>query len=90
MLGEHGQSFHFEFTHSRTHPVRPTPTEEDLLVFYVPDSDAWRSRTQAMVHAGFAEVKPFNPYWKGRARTFADPDGYRVVINREEWAGSGG
>ena len=85
MLGEHGQSFHLEFTYSRAHPVCPTPTEEDLIVFYVPDSEAWRSRCQAMVDAGFVEVEPFNPYWKDRALTFADPDGYRVVINRAAW-----
>jgi len=36
MLGLKGSGYHFEFTHSRTHPVVPAPTPEDLLVFYVP------------------------------------------------------
>jgi len=35
MLGHGSRGLHFEFTRCREHPVRPTPTAEDLLVFYV-------------------------------------------------------
>jgi hypothetical protein len=27
----------------------------------------------------------FNPYWDRRGRTFADPDGYRVVLQNSPW-----
>ena len=85
MLGEAGRGFHFEFTYHRTHPVAPSPTVEDLVVFYTPDPQAWEERCRAMLTAGFSEVEPFNPYWGQRGRTFEDPDGYRVVIERASW-----
>lgn len=87
MLGVPGTGLHFEFTYCRSHPVRPAPTPEDLLVFYVPDRVEWGGRCEAMLEAGFAEVEPFNPYWSQRGRTFQDPDGYRVVIQQAAWGG---
>jgi len=30
-------------------------------------------------------VKAFNPYWDRKGLTFEDPDGYRVVLENEEW-----
>jgi catechol 2,3-dioxygenase-like lactoylglutathione lyase family enzyme len=86
MLGTRGNSFHFEFTFCRTHPVAPAPTPEDLLVFYVPGADAWARRCDAMRTAGFREVEPFNPYWKRMGCTFEDADGYRIVIQRASWS----
>jgi prolyl oligopeptidase len=38
-----------------------------------------------MAAVGFREVEPVNPYWKRAGRTFEDPDGYRIVIQRETW-----
>ena len=89
MLGHTGRSLHFEFTHCRNHPVRPTPTPEDLLVFYVPDASDWERNCAAMLEAGFEEVRSFNPYWQRQGRTFEDPDGYRVVIQRAAWHNDG-
>lgn len=85
MLGFRGADFHFEFTVCRAHPVAPRPTPEDLFVFYVPDDSAWTERCEALRGAGFQEVESFNPYWSQQGRTFEDPDGYRVVIQREAW-----
>jgi hypothetical protein len=48
MLGLRGSSYHFEFTHSRTHPVVPAPTPEDLLVFYVPTAAEWQTACASM------------------------------------------
>ena len=86
MLEVGGQGFHFEFTYCRAHPVRPTPTAEDLLVFYEPDPTAWKNRCQAMLDAGFVEVDAFNPYWSERGRSFRDFDGYTVVIEQAAWS----
>lgn len=80
-----GASWHLEFTHCRHHPVAPTPTAEDLLVFYVPDADRWLLRCNALLSSGFSECAAFNPYWQVNGRTFADPDGYRVVVQRAAW-----
>jgi len=35
----------------------------------------------------YKPVKPFNPYWDKKGRTFEDPDGYRVVLQNAEWDG---
>lgn len=86
MLGAGDADFHFEFTFCRRHPVRPTPTPEDLLVFYVPDFEAWQRRCDKLVAAGFKEVASFNPYWAQNGRSFEDPDGYRLVIERDAWS----
>jgi catechol 2,3-dioxygenase-like lactoylglutathione lyase family enzyme len=85
MLGDRGGHFHFEFTFCRTHPVSPSPTPDDLLVFYVPDQREWDLRCDLMRQAGFSEVQSFNPYWERLGRTFEDFDGYRVVIQRSAW-----
>jgi hypothetical protein len=90
MLGNPGSDFHLEFTLCHHHRVVPAPTPEDLLVFYVPDREAWVQRCSAMLSAGFLEVRPFNPYWSERGRTFEDPDGYRVVIQRDAWSNERG
>jgi len=86
MLGHPALPYHFEFTYCRAHPVAPTPTAEDLVVFYLPDPGEWQRRCAAMLAAEFREVPPFNPYWKLRGRTFEDDDGYRVVLEHSEWA----
>lgn len=86
MLGTVGASYHFEFTACRTHPVQPTPTQEDLLVFYLPDAEAWQRRCANLLAAGFREVDSFNPYWARSGRTFEDRDGYRLVIQQAAWS----
>ena len=86
MLGLKGSSYHFEFTHCRTHPVVPAPTPEDLLVFYVPAAAEWQTACASMLAAGFKQVSSFNPYWETRGRTYEDPDGYRVVLQQAEWS----
>lgn len=85
MLGTAGAGYHLELTHCRTHPVAPSPTPEDLLVFYLPDATAWQAALARLQAAGFVAVAPFNPYWAARGRTFADPDGYRVVLQNAAW-----
>jgi len=85
MLGNAGLDYHFEFTYCHTDPVRPAPTPEDLIVFYLPDRIEWQTRCESMLEAGFAEVAPFNPYWRERGRTFEDRDGYRIVLEQASW-----
>lgn len=35
--------------------------------------------------AGFQVVGSFNPYWNARGRSYADADGYRVVLQQDAW-----
>ena len=60
-----------------------------LLVFYLPESFKWAERCSLVVAASFKEVQPFNPYWSKSGRTFADPDGYRVVLQNAAWTTQG-
>jgi len=86
MLGVAGSGYHFEFTRHRTHPIAPAPTAEDLVVLYVPQEAEWRAACARMLAAGFTRVASFNPYWDARGCTYADADGYRVVLQRAEWS----
>lgn len=85
MLGRAGMDYHLEFTQCTAHPVAPAPTAEDLLVFYLPDPMAWQTACANMTLAGFQTVTPLNPYWAQHGRSFADPDGYRVVLQQAPW-----
>ena len=89
MLGLSGSSFHFEFTHCRSQLVVPTPTAEDLVVFYIPEASEWSSMCARMLVAGFKEVRSFNPYWDVRGRTYEDHDGYRIVLQNAAWNSEG-
>jgi catechol 2,3-dioxygenase-like lactoylglutathione lyase family enzyme len=88
MVGVPGQSYHLEFTHHRGHRAGRAPTQDNLIVFYLPDRADFEAALRRMQSAGFSTVKSFNPYWDRQGRTFEDPDGYRVVIQNAavpEW-----
>lgn len=85
MLGQEGAPYHFEFTRAKGHLAGRAPTQDNLLVFYLPDAGEWKAAVQRMQDAGFASVASFNPYWDREGVTFEDPDGYRVVLQRAAW-----
>jgi len=85
MLGHPGWPYHLEFTHHRGHTVGHAPTQDHLLVLYVPDTAEWSQLVQRMVDHGYAPVLSYNPYWDQRGKTFEDPDGYRVVLQNAAW-----
>jgi catechol 2,3-dioxygenase-like lactoylglutathione lyase family enzyme len=85
MLGREGAPYHLEFTSAQGHAAGRAPTEENLLVFYLPDAEEWRAAVQRMRDAGFDPVPAFNPYWDRNGMTFEDPDGYRVVLQNAAW-----
>ena len=85
MLGREGLQWHMELTLCHHHPVKPAPTEEDLLVLYYPEREEWEQVCSNMLSAGFEAVQAFNPYWDANGRTFVDADGYRVVIQNRGW-----
>lgn len=85
MLGDPNSGYHFEFTYCHAHPAAPTPTAEDLVVLYIAEESEWQASCSNMLAAGFKRVASFNPYWDARGRTFEDPDGYRTVLQRDEW-----
>jgi catechol 2,3-dioxygenase-like lactoylglutathione lyase family enzyme len=91
MLGVPGAAaaYHLEFTRKRGHKAGRAPTQDNLLVFYLPDDEQWRAAVARMGAHGHAPVPSFNPYWDARGRTFEDPDGYRVVLQNAAWSAAG-
>lgn len=85
MLGHPDAPYHFEFTQAEGHRAGKAPTQDNLLVFYVPDPAEWQAAIDRMEGAGFAPVAAFNPYWDRSGCTFEDADGYRVVIQQAVW-----
>lgn len=86
MLGHRQAAYHLEFTRKRGHTAGRAPSEDNLLVFYLPDESEWRQAVQRLDHRGYKTVKAFNPYWDKNGKTFEDPDGYRVVLQNARWA----
>jgi catechol 2,3-dioxygenase-like lactoylglutathione lyase family enzyme len=78
-------SWHLEFVAKEDHKAGRAPTEDNLLVFYLPEEEVWRAAVQRMERAGFESVKSFNPYWDVVGKTFEDADGYRIVFQSATW-----
>ncbi|KAK4122283.1 prolyl endopeptidase [Parathielavia appendiculata] len=62
MLGHRSAGYHLEFTYHRGHGVGSAPTKDNLLIFYLPDSDAYSKAVSQMEGSGFAAAASFNPY----------------------------
>lgn len=89
MLGDAGAPYHLEFTRKQGHVAGRLPTGDHLLVFYLPDPDAWCRAAARLRSVGAEPVEPLNPWWKKQGLTFEDPDGYRVVLQNAPWAAAG-
>jgi catechol 2,3-dioxygenase-like lactoylglutathione lyase family enzyme len=87
MLGCKGASYHLEFTRKAGHRVGTAPTDDNLLVFYLPNRAEWQRAIDRLAQHGHPPVPAFNPYWDRHGQTFADPDGYRVVLQNAAWPG---
>jgi catechol 2,3-dioxygenase-like lactoylglutathione lyase family enzyme len=85
MLGHPRAAYHLEFTHKAGHQAGKAPTQDNLLVFYLPDRDEWQAAVDRLLGLGHQPVKAFNPYWDRSGATFEDPDGYRVVLQNAAW-----
>jgi len=86
MLGHPKAPYHLEFTSQTHHQVPAAPTAENLLVFYLPEQEAWQNAVARMEAAGYQPVTSYNSYWDQLGRTFEDPDGYRVVLQHAAWS----
>lgn len=88
MLGHPSLPYHLEFTEEKGHDPGRAPTQENLLVFYLPKKEEWDAAVAKTEGAGFEPVKSYNPYWDadGKGKTYEDTDGYRVVLWNGGWA----
>ncbi|MAN46646.1 MAG: VOC family protein [Alphaproteobacteria bacterium] len=85
MLGHPGAPYHLEFTCTKGHEAGRSPSQDHLLVFYVPEAGLLQQAVERMKTAGFLPVVSFNPYWDQNGYTFEDPDGYRTVLEGRAW-----
>lgn len=85
MLGHPGAPYHLEFTTAHGHLAGCAPTEDNLLVFYLPERNRFEATHRRLRAAGFEPVQSFNPYWDTKGATFEDPDGYRIVLQNAAW-----
>ena len=85
ILGHSKATYHLEFTHHYCTVVGRAPTQDNLLVWYVPESVAYKKLMDNLLQAGFIKVTSHNPYWDQNGSTFEDCDGYRVVITLDQW-----
>jgi catechol 2,3-dioxygenase-like lactoylglutathione lyase family enzyme len=76
-----GTGAHLELTSGGGHDA-PEPHPESLLVLYLGDEAAVRA---VAARLGVDPVAPANAYWTEHGLTFADPDGFRVVLVPERW-----
>ena len=78
-----GTGAHLELTAGGRHGA-PAPHPESLLVLYLGHDAAVK---QTVERLGADPVEPANPYWAEHGVTVEDPDGFRVVLVPERWAG---
>ena len=69
----------------RGKPELSSPTEDNLLVFYLPDASEWQRAVNRLERLGCEAVKAFNAYRDRNGKTYEDPDGYRVVLQNAGW-----
>ena len=79
MLGLPGEEVHLELTTHADGSPGPAPTRDNLLVLYLRDRGVIASAEERLRALGHDPVEPENPYWNDDL-TFADPDGWRVVL----------
>jgi hypothetical protein len=80
-----GRPINIEFTSQQGHEVGKAPTQEHLMVFYIPDKNEWEASCAQMISAGFRQVPSYNAYWDLQGKTLEDIDGYRIVLQNAPW-----
>ncbi|WP_391115925.1 VOC family protein [Psychrobacillus sp. L3] len=80
MIGLPNADYHLEFTQHEDGSPCPSPTKDNLLVFYMPNLEEIEVMQNRLVDMGYNIVSPENPYWEKSGITIEDPDGWRIVL----------
>ncbi|CAM3039212.1 VOC family protein [Paenibacillus sediminis] len=80
MFGLPNAHYHLEFTQHEDASAVPPPSEDNLLVFYIPDRKRRDEIASRLHQMGYPSVEPENPYWAINGITICDPDGWRIVL----------
>ncbi len=84
MIGPANGAWHLELVADADAAAGAEPTEEDLLVLYL-GRPAEAALQERIGRSGGQRVTARNPYWEEWGVTFADPDGYRLVLSERTW-----
>lgn len=84
MIGLPNANYHLEFTEHVEGSPCPAPSKDNLLVLYIPNIEMIRNIAKRLLHMGYPEVEPENPYWTQKGITIEDPDGWRIVLMNTE------
>ena len=84
MIGLPDATYHLEFTEHVDGSPCPAPTDDNLLVFYMPDKSQIDAIQKRLADMGYPEVPPENKYWAEKGVTISDPDGWRIVLMNTE------
>ena len=82
MLSLHPEAFHLEFTKEDKGSPGAAPSDDNNLVFYIPDWKKIELTADRLVALGFQpRQKSKNPWWKNYCGLdFVDPDGWHVIL----------
>src|SRR5262245_54272531 len=53
MLGHRGAAYHLEFTSKQGHRAGRAPSQDNLLVFYLPNTLAWTQAAERITNCGY-------------------------------------
>ena len=56
IIGQPNGPYHLEFTTHLGHTAGTAPTKDNLLIFYIPNTEDWRASCARMEAAGFTHV----------------------------------
>jgi hypothetical protein len=56
-------NFHLAFVHKVGRKAGRAASEDNLLVFYLPNAAEWERAVARLEELGHKPVKAFNPYW---------------------------
>jgi len=87
MLGGKGAAYHLEFTSRAGHKASRAPTEDNLLVLYMPNRAGWMAAVARLENAGHQTGETVQPVLGQEGADVEDPDGYRVVLQNAGWDG---
>lgn len=66
MLGAPGAPHHFEFTTAHGHKAGRAPTQDNLLVVYLPEADDWQAAVDRMEQRGSSQFPRSIPTGTGK------------------------
>ena len=85
ILGCEGAAYHLEFTRAHGHRAGKAPTQDNLLVLYIPEPAEWRARGGSDACRRFSPCARLQPLLGSNRPDLRGPDGYRVVLQRDAW-----